>query len=121
MREPRQPKTGEVWYVDFDPQVGREQGRRRPALVISNDRYNATANGLIIVAPITGTDRGIPVHVMVPAGVGGLTKESYVMCDQAGPKSELRFGRLMGEMPDDMLLTVRRMVGRFIDVQHIYW
>jgi mRNA interferase MazF len=106
--------------VDFDPQVGREQARRRPALVLSNDRYNAAANGLIIVAPITGTDRGIPTHVQVEAGIGGLTKTSFILCDQAGPKSELRFIAPMGKMPADIVWAVRQIVGRFIDAQHLY-
>jgi mRNA interferase MazF len=109
-----------VWYVDFDPQTGREQGRRRPALVISNEQYNSTNNGLFIVAPITGTYRRIPVHVPVESGIGGLTKTSYVMCDQAGPKSDLRFIRYMGVVPDDLLLAVRRIVGQFIDAHRIY-
>lgn len=114
------PKVGEVWYVDFDPQRGREQAGRRPALVISNDRFNETPNGLILVVPVTGTDRGIPAHVRVESGVGGLTKTSFVMCDQAGPKSGLRFLGKMGEMPAEMVLTVRRMAGRFIDAHLIY-
>lgn len=104
---PRTPQAGEVWYVDFDPQVGREQAGIRPALVLSNGRFNRALNGLIIAAPITGTDRGVPVHLRVEAGTGGLTKTSFILCDQTGAFSDQRFLRYRGEVDAEVLLTAR--------------
>lgn len=40
----RAPKVGDIWYVDFSPQVGREQAGVRPALVVSNDAFNEVPN-----------------------------------------------------------------------------
>jgi len=73
-----EPSMGEVWDVDFDPQVGREQGGVRPALVISNNQFNRVPNGLYFVAPITGRDRDIPLHVRMVPPEGGLSKPSVV-------------------------------------------
>lgn len=117
---PRIPLAAEIWYVDFDPQVGREQAGIRPALVLSNDRFNRALNGLIIAAPITGTDRGVPVHLRVEAGMGGLTKTSFILCDQTSAFSENRFLRYRGEVTAEILLAARQITGRFIDAHLIY-
>lgn len=120
MTEALKPKAGEIWNVDFDPRVGREQGGVRPALVISNDRFNAIRNGLIFVVPLTGTDRGITSHVRIERGVGGLTKTSFALCEQARSQSIDRFIDRRGDVPADVLMRVRRVTGRFIDAHLIY-
>ena len=115
MPSTREPRVGEVWDVNFDPRVGREQGGIRPALVISNDWFNRVPNGLYIVAPITGTDRNIRYHVRLAPPEGGLTKLSVVMCDQARAQSERRFLRLRGVVTRETVELVQAMVGMCID------
>ena len=110
-----EPMAGEVWDLLLDPQVGHEQGGFRPALVISNDRFNRVPNGLHIVVPITGTDRGIRFHVRVDAPEGGLTKPSVIMCDQARSQSVMRFRRRRGVVTSGILRQVQEMVGAFVD------
>ncbi len=114
------PRAGEVWDVLFDPQVGREQRGLRPALVISNDEFNALRNDLHIVVPITGTDRGLPFHVRIDAPAAGLTKPSFIMCDQEKSQSIDRFVRRRGQVSSDVLRETRRIVGRFIDAHRIF-
>jgi len=46
------PRRGEVWWVSFDPSVGGEIQKTRPAIVISNDSANAALNRVIVI-PIT--------------------------------------------------------------------
>lgn len=115
-----EPRAGEIWNVNFDPRVGREQGGIRPALVISNDAFNAIRNGLIFVVPLTGTDRGITSHVRIEAGTGGLTKTSFALCEQAKSQSIDRCIDRRGSVPLETLQTVRRIAGRFIDAHRIY-
>jgi len=62
-----QPDRGDFVYLDFDPQAGREQAGRRPALVLSPRKYNATV-GLMIVCPITNQIKGRAFDVEIPAG-----------------------------------------------------
>lgn len=72
------PKRGDFITLSFDPQSGREQRGRHPALVVSNDLFNRRT-GLAIVCPMTNTDRGFPFHVPVPPGFN-LT--GFVMVEQ---------------------------------------
>jgi mRNA interferase MazF len=60
------PDRADIIWLDFDPQVGREQSGRRPALVISSMLYNRI--GLALVCPITSKVKGYPFEVVIPAG-----------------------------------------------------
>jgi mRNA interferase MazF len=110
-----EPRAGEVWNVDFSPQIGREQAGVRPALVISHDRFNRLRNDLHIVVPITGTDRGLAYHVTVNPPEGGLTKVSQIMCEQEKSQSIQRFIDRRGVVSDETLRLVREIVAKFID------
>ena len=58
------PNKGDFIVVTFDPQSGHEQKGRRPALVVSNAKFNQ-ATGLTMVCPITNSNRNIPFHINV--------------------------------------------------------
>lgn len=58
------PKAGDIIWLDFDPQVGREQAKRRPALVITDRSYNQ-ASGLLLVCPLTSRRRPYPFALPV--------------------------------------------------------
>jgi len=53
------PESGDIVMLDFDSQVGREQAKRRPALVLTDHRYNR-ASGLAIVCPLTSKRKPYP-------------------------------------------------------------
>ena len=63
------PDRGDVILLDFDPQVGREQMKRRPALVLSPATFNEVF-GLAFVAPVTSKPRGHAFEVKLPPGCG---------------------------------------------------
>ena len=75
-------RRGEIWRISLDPVAGHEQAGDRPALVISDDRINASAAGLVIVVPLTRTDRTIPSHVEINPPEGGVRERSFAMCEQ---------------------------------------
>jgi mRNA interferase MazF len=60
------PSKGDLVILTFDPQAGHEQKGRRPALVVSNYKFNG-AVGFALVCPITNTNRDFPFHVEVEA------------------------------------------------------
>jgi mRNA interferase MazF len=59
------PEAGDIIWTDFDPRTGREQGGRRPALVLS-PRAFSEASGLAIVCPITSRVRPFGSSVVLP-------------------------------------------------------
>jgi mRNA interferase MazF len=94
--------------VDLDPVVGHEQGRRRPALVVSHDVFNAGPADMVIVLPLTSRPKpGIPTCVPVePNSRNGLSQPSTVLCDQIRPISKSRLKRRMGALDQDALQRV---------------
>ncbi len=58
------PDAGDIVWLDFDPQAGREQAHRRPALVLTDQAYNR-ASGLVVVCPLTRTRKPYPFALPV--------------------------------------------------------
>lgn len=71
------PERGDLAWINFDPQAGREQAKSRPALVLTGADFNA-ATGLLVVCPVTRTDR--PWRTRVP--LIGTTTTGAVMIEQ---------------------------------------
>lgn len=59
------PEYGDVIWLEFDPQAGREQSGRRPAVVISPSNYNKAVS-LALVCPITSRSKNYPFEVKLP-------------------------------------------------------
>jgi len=88
---------GEIYWVEFDPVKGSEQGGLRPALVIQNDLGNRYSSTTIVVAISTAIpQRPYPFVVIIEPGQSGLPERSVVNCaqittiQQSGPASRLR-------------------------------
>ena len=62
------PDRGDLIWLSFDPQAGREQAGRRPALVLSPASYNGRTQ-LALVCPITSQVKGYPFEVRLPPGL----------------------------------------------------
>jgi mRNA interferase MazF len=73
------PQQGDIVMLDFNPQAGHEQKGRRPAFVASNSTFHRLTN-LVVVCPITSTDRGFPLHVPLDNRTG---TSGVIMCEQA--------------------------------------
>ncbi|NOS68119.1 MAG: endoribonuclease MazF [Candidatus Peribacteraceae bacterium] len=62
------PAQGDIVFLQFNPQKGREQAGMRPALVLTNEKYNESV-GLMIACPITSKAKGYPFEVLLPSGL----------------------------------------------------
>ena len=71
------PEAGDIVWIDFDPQAGREQAKHRPAIVLSPASYNSRS-GLMLCCPITTKIKGYPFEVLL-AG----EPPSVALADQA--------------------------------------
>jgi mRNA interferase MazF len=61
---PYVPDAGDIVWLDFDPQAGREQGRRRPAIVLTDLAYNRVSD-LAVVGPLTSRRKPYPFALPV--------------------------------------------------------
>jgi mRNA interferase MazF len=103
------PFRGEIWNADLDPTRGREQAGRRPALVVSTERFNEGPAELVVVLPITSKAKGIPWHVAVAPGSGtGLRTESYAMVEAIRCVSRERLAKRLGDVADTRMGEVER-------------
>ena len=84
------PSSGDIVWLEFDPQVGHEQAGRRPALVLSPKSYNQTI-GLAIVCPITSRIKGYPFEVAISGKkiVGAILADHVKSVDWKGRKAAL--------------------------------
>ena len=74
----RVPDRGDAVWIDFNPQAGREQGGRRPAIVLSPAAYNGKV-GLALLCPVTSQVKGYPFEVAIPTG---LDVAGVILADQ---------------------------------------
>ena len=93
-----EPSRGEVWQANLSPTTGHETRGNRPCLVVSVDPFNHGPAGLVVVLPLTTRDKGIPLHVEVIPPEGGLTKRSFVKCEEPRSISKARLTKRLGEL-----------------------
>ena len=82
-------KRGEVWWVNFDPSLGGEIKKKRPAVIISNDASNKFLNRVQVIPLTSKTDRLYPSE----AAVIFEGRESKAMADQLATVSKVRLFR----------------------------
>ena len=85
------PQCGDAVWITLNPQAGREQVGRRPAVVLSPQNYNSKV-GLAILCPITNQTKGYPFEVLLPAGLpiaGAILSDQVKSLDWRARNAEL--------------------------------
>jgi mRNA interferase MazF len=103
VKAPHVPDAGDFVWLTFDPQAGREQAGRRPALVLSPRIYNAKS-GLALVCPITNQAKGYPFEVAVPAGhdASGIILADHLRSVDWKARRAERLGHCTTEVMDEV-------------------
>ena len=97
------PERGDAIWLDCNPQAGREQAGRRPALVLSPAAYNRKS-GLALVCPITSHSKGYPFESAVPHGI---PIEGVVLSDQIRCLDwQKRHAKRIARIPETLLQDV---------------
>ncbi len=104
-------RRGEIRLVDLDPVRGAAANKRRPAVIVSNDGANNTADrlgrGVVTVVPVTSsTDRVYPFQVMLPASATGLERDSKAQAEQVRSVAVERIGAFAGVVPPELLAAL---------------
>ena len=109
-------KRGQVFLVNFDPTIGTEAKKTRPAVVVSND-INNTHSPIVSVSPITSNVARIySFEVEVPRSKGGLHTHSKVMVNQTRAVDKVRLMKSLGRLKDDIMTQVDRALRLHYDL-----
>lgn len=109
-------RRGSIIWVDLSPTRGREQAGIRPAVVIASEGYLANVPDLVIVAPVTTTDRGWPHHVRLRGSDVDLPRPSLAMTEQPRTVARSRITGRAGTAGVDTMTDIDQWLRDFTDV-----
>ena len=95
-------KRGEVWWVNFDPSIGGEIKKTRPAIILSNNASNRHLNRVQVIPLTSNTERIYPSEALV--NVNG--KENKALPDQLTTVSKLRLYNLSGTVSEEDMIKI---------------
>ena len=101
----------ELWLVDFGKPYPGEPASHRPALVLGPPEIFSSRFPLVILAPLTTTNRGLSLHVELPATAAtGLRHTSFVQCEMFRAVSTRRLIHKLGSIDPDTSYLVGAIV-----------
>lgn len=107
-------ERGDVVWVELDPTIGSEIGKRRPAVVLQNHLANRSSP-TVTVLPITSSiQRVFPFQVLLQEGMGGLTREGKILCEQIRTVSRQRVVGKVGDLSEELLSEIRVALDRHL-------
>ena len=108
------PRAGDIVWIDFDPQAGRERAKRRPALVVTERTYNR-ASGLVIVCPLTSRRKPYPfaLPTVVDKVEGAVLVDHLKSMDWAARKAAFH-----SKADPALLAKVRAYLGVLLGLRH---
>jgi len=105
--KPLLPKRGELYLTDFEPSVGAEIRKIRPALIIQDDTLNQYSPLVTVAALSSKTDNKLyPFEVLLSAKESGLPKDSLILLNQIHSFDKVRLIKKLGSVGQDVLAKV---------------
>lgn len=95
-------KRGEVWWVEFDPALGTEIKKTRPAVIVSNDAANRNLARVVVVPLTSNTGKAYPGEAVV--AIEG--QASKAMADQIMAADKARLKSQLGSLAKADMLAV---------------
>lgn len=99
-------QRGEVWWIDFNPSIGGEVQKIRPAIIVSNHAFNKVMNRVQVVPVTSSTLKCYPCEAYVE--ING--KMSKAMADQLATVSKIRLKKLIGVVSQENMRDVERAI-----------
>ena len=103
------PRRGEIYLVNFDPTLGSEIKKTRPALILQNDIANRHSPITIVAAITSKYDATLyPTEVLIKSPEGGLTRDAVVLLNQVRSIDKGRLIKRLGVLKPATILVVER-------------
>jgi mRNA interferase MazF len=110
------PKRGDIYLVNFDPTIGHEVKKSRPALIITNNINNEYSPVLTVIPLSSNISRVYPFDVLLPT-VKGLDKESKIMVNQIRTVDKKRLIKRLSTVTQDTLKKVEIAIKIHFDME----
>ena len=105
-------KRGEVWWVNFEPSLGGEIKKQRPAVIVSNDIANKYLNRVQVVPVTSKVERVYPSEALVILN----DRQNKAMADQLTTVSKKRLLNKAGRLTQDDMIKVERAIKIQLDL-----
>ncbi len=104
------PDAGDIVWLQFDPQAGREQAGHRPALVLSSAAYNGKTS-LMVCCPLTTRIKGYPFEVRISGSTPSVALADQVKSLDWRVRRAMRKGRVEAAELAEARLKARAVIG----------
>lgn len=112
-------RLGSIWLVNFEPAIGTEIRKTRPAVIISGTSFNQRSK--VTVLPVTSanpSDRLLPVIVpLIPSLTNGLNTNSFVVCVDPMTFDKRRLVQRLGQIELHQLQKIQQILVRYLEIQ----
>jgi mRNA interferase MazF len=106
------PKRGELYLVNFDPTVGSEISKTRPAVILQNDIANRHSPVTIVAAVTSKFDKSLyPTEALVSSTEGGLKEDSVVLLNHIRTIDKRRLVKRLGHLRPETMRRIDRAIG----------
>ena len=109
---------GDVFLASLEPVEGSEQGGTRPVVVVSSDALNQFSPVMVVcsITDAANKKKFYPSHVKISAGMGGLTLDSIVVCEQVRAISKTRLRRQLGKFDRNAMRSIDAALKVTLDI-----
>jgi mRNA interferase MazF len=118
MATSRNYRLGSIWLVNFDPSIGTEIRKTRPAMIVSGTLFNQRRK--VTVLPITSSSpdsRLLPVVVALePDGINGLTTDSFIICIDPMTFDKQRLVKQLGMSNSQQIRQVQSILRSYLEL-----
>jgi mRNA interferase MazF len=114
-------RLGSIWLVNFDPSIGTEIRKTRPAIIVSGTLFNQRRK--VTVLPITSSvpdSRLLPVVVpIIPNETNGLTTDSFIVCIDPMTFDKQRLVKRLGVLNTDLICQVQLILRSYLQLDSV--
>jgi mRNA interferase MazF len=118
MATSRDYRLGSIWLVNFDPSIGTEIRKTRPAMIVSGTLFNQRRK--VTVLPITSSSpdsRLLPIVVSIePDGTNGLNTDSFIVCIDPMTFDKQRLVKQLGILSSKNILQVQAILRSYLEL-----
>jgi mRNA interferase MazF len=104
------PKRGEIWLVSLDPVVGREIGKTRPSLIISNNLNNQYSDTITLLPITSKTEKVYPFETFLSKEESNLRKDSKIKANQIRTIDKKRMVKFLSCVSEDKLKEIEKAI-----------